>query len=231
MPLVLCHSPKGGAGTSFVAAQLALAFAARGRSVTALGLGAIDGLSLHCGMPPSFRAPPLLAEGAPAPGIDLRHDSAAAARADLPALLARLGLLSDERMLVVDLPSGSAELARLLEPIASVSLCILAPSPDCAAMLPQLAAEAQGLFVVNGLDETRRIYRHCAAFMREVLGERLIGRIRGDIAVDEAQAMLLPLARHAFASEALADVNVLADRVAVLLGGEVADGGASRRAA
>ena len=57
MPLILCHSPKGGVGTSFVAAGMAQGLSLLGRDVVALDMTAQDSLKLYFGIAPDQRLP------------------------------------------------------------------------------------------------------------------------------------------------------------------------------
>ncbi|WP_278988603.1 P-loop NTPase, partial [Sphingobium yanoikuyae] len=59
MPLILCHSPKGGVGTSFIAAQLAIHLAQRGHDVSALDFTYQDSLKLYFGLTPAQGLPEL----------------------------------------------------------------------------------------------------------------------------------------------------------------------------
>jgi len=257
MPLVLCHSPKGGVGTTFLAAHLALglhetdgatldgpgvvAGEGVGSDVALMTLSARDLTPLHFGLSPAQRLPML---GAPAgaavvaSGIDLfcepnaGHDSDFLPRLDDAGYLA----VGSDRTLVLDVPSGEHALARKLMPHAALHVCVMTPFPDCLALLPQLLEEAadwgprRTAYVFGKLEETRRLARHVAAFTREVLGDRLIGRIRNDQAVPEALAMLQLLSRYAPASAALADARMVAQAVGTILAEErAAVGGIGRQ--
>ena len=217
MALIVCHSPRGGAGTSFVAAQLAMQLAADGGCVTLLDCGFAGTTALNLGLVPSSRLPAGTGQPIWVEGVRYRHDPALASCRDADAVVASLGALapSGESTLIVDLPSGAGPLAAMLNPYAHVSLCALAAAPDCVTMVPGLlnadqSAGISRLFVVNAVEETRRIARHCETMFRAILGEQLVGRIRRDVAVDEAQAMLLLLSRYTPESAALADVAALA---------------------
>jgi hypothetical protein len=67
------------------------------------------------------------------------------------------------------------------------------------------------------VEDTRRFARHSVGFLRELLGDRLLGQVRRDEAVIEAGAMLQPLGRYAPHSAALADTIGLGETVAALL--------------
>ncbi len=218
MPLIVCHSPKGGTGNTFVAAHLALGLSEAGADVTVLSLSANDTLALHFGLPPSTRLGALRGPSEDAvvvSGIDLCHMAGAASNPDFVPMLEDLGFLSPgrERVMILDIPSGQDVFAERMTNHACAHLCTLDAAPDTLALLPPMFAHAGkgGLsrtsFVINRLDDTRRLSRHNAAFVRELLGPRLIGRIRLDEAVPESIAMLQTLARYAPSSAALADVR------------------------
>lgn len=241
MPIVLCHSPKGGVGTTFLAAHLAMGLAELGGSdetpseVALLTLSPRDLTALHFGLGPAQQLPPMATTAGAAVvvgGIDLFCEPQAASDGDFLPRLEDAGYLGlgSNRTLVVDVPTGQDGLARRLMPHAALHVCPLTASPDCLALLPQLLGEAgdrgsdwgprRTAYVFGKLDETRRLARHVAAFAREVLGERLIAKIRNDQAVPEALAMLQLLSRYAPASAALADARVAAQAVAAILAQE-----------
>jgi cellulose biosynthesis protein BcsQ len=234
MPLVLCHSPKGGVGTTFLSAHLAMGLAEAdatdgvGSDVALMTLSPRDLTPLHFGLGPAQRLPSLAAPAEAAVlagGIGLFCEQNAASDSDFLPRLEDAGYLAvgSDRTLVIDVPSGQHAMARKLMPHAAVHICPLTPSPDCLALLPQLLDEAgdwgprRTAYVFGKLDETRRLARHVAAFAREVLGERLIAKIRNDQAVPEALAMLQLLSRYAPASAALADARLAALAVGAIL--------------
>ncbi|KPH58689.1 cellulose synthase operon protein YhjQ/BcsQ [Novosphingobium aerophilum] len=224
MPMIVCHGPKGGAGNTFVAAHLAMGLSAQGAEVTVLTLAPRDSMPLHFGLSPATSLPALTApadEAVLVGGINLRSWRRASEDLDFVPMLGDLGYLQPgkDRVLVVDVPSGDTRVARRLIEHACAHVCTINAQPDTLAMLPQVFGEAgvEGLartaFVINALDETRRLGRHGAAFIRELAGPRLIGRIRLDEAVPEAMAMLQPLSRYAPASVALTDAQQIAEAV------------------
>lgn len=234
MALVLCHAPKGGVGTTFLSAHLAMGLSELDShdgvagDFALLTLSSRDLTPLHFGLAPAQRLPSLAAPAEAAVlagGIGLLCEPGAASDPDLLSRLDDAGYLSasSDRTLVIDLPAGERALARRLMPHATVHVCPLTASPDCLALLPQVLEEAEiggaphTAFVIGKLDETRKLARHVAAFAREILGERLIAKIRSDQAVPEALAMLQPLSRYAPASAALADARLAAQAVGAIL--------------
>lgn len=233
MAVIICHSPKGGSGTTFLAGQLSLAFADRGKDVTVITTATADSLPLHLGLPPAVTLPDLEVQAEDAvvvQGIDLRNCARAPRDPDFVPMLQDAGLLSpaSERVLIIDVPSGERGLAQRLLPFATIHLCTLTPAPDCIALLPQFqkelgeSAQEHTLFIVNSLDETRRLARHSTAFLRELFGSNLIGRIRQDESVVEALAMLQTLGRYAPSSAALADVTQIAEEILLRLAAQPA---------
>lgn len=224
MSLIVCHSPKGGTGNTFVSAHLALGLAEAGADVTVLSMACHDTLPLHFGLPPATTLAALNGPSEDAvvvAGIDLCRMQRAPADPDFVPMLHDMGYLQPgpERVLILDVPSCEHAFARRMINHACAHLCVLDAAPDTLALLPQMFHEAGkgGLsrtsFVMNRLDDTRRLSRHNSAFVRELAGPRLVGRIRLDEAVPESIAMLQTLARYAPSSAALADVRGLVETV------------------
>ncbi len=228
MPMIVCHGPKGGTGNTFVAAHLAMGLSAQGADVTVVSIAARDTLPLHFGLTPAIALPALTApadEAVLVGGINLRSWRRAPEDLDFVPMLGDLGYFQPgkDRVLVLDVPSNETRLARRLIDHACAHVCTINAQPDTLALLPQVFGEAgiEGLartaFVINALDETRRLGRHGSAFIRELAGPRLIGRIRMDEAVPESIATLQMLSRYAPASVALSDVQQIAEAVAPTL--------------
>lgn len=220
MAVIVCHALKGGAGVTFTSAHLAMALSEAGAEVTVLTVAPRDTMPLHFGLPPSMTLPSLFApaeDAVLASGINLRSHVQAVDDPDFMPTLLDLGYLEagPDRVMVIDVPAHEFAFARRVIPHASANLCVLNAAPDTLALLPQALGEASAeaisrtTFAVNALDETRRLSRHSAAFIRELVGQRLLGRIRLDEAVPEAMAMLQPLERYAPASAALSDVRAI----------------------
>lgn len=223
MAVIVCHGPKGGSGATFLSAHIAMALGETGRDVAAVSFSRHDTLGLHFGLPPALTLPDLAVpadEAVVANGVDLRRCTKAPRDGDFLTMLRELGWLdaTDERLMVLDVPSNETDFAQRLIAEATLHVCPLRTLPDSLALLPQVLDEARGsrrsTFVLTALDETRRLSRHGAAFARELLGDRILGRVRLDESVPEAIAMLQPLAKYAPSSAALADVRAVAAKIA-----------------
>jgi len=215
--MILVHSPKGGVGTTTVAAQLALLLARRGRQVTAADLSGQGTLGLCMGGNPGRTS---RGDGSDRTVV---HSGARLLRIDRDRPAAQLwpeitAQIEPEQVLIVDIASSDREMLRLLAPRATIRLCVVAPDPATLATLPQALSEdipapELPFFVLNRLDDRARIERDVAALLRDLMGERLIGTIRRDEAVREAAGMMETLDRYAPASAALADFEALADHI------------------
>lgn len=224
MPLIVCHGLKGGAGITFIASHLAMALSESGADVTVLTVAARNTLPLHFGLQPALTLPSLFApaeDAVLAGGINLCSHLPALDDPDFVPVLGEMGYLETgmDKVMVIDVPASEYTFARRIVPHASASVCVLNAAPDTLALMPQLLDEASPeniaatTFVINALDETRRLSRHSAAFIRELVGTRLLGRVRLDEAVPEAIAMLQPLSKYAPSSAALADVRAISAAV------------------
>lgn len=216
--ILLFHSPKGGVGTSTVAGNIALTLAQRGDYVTAIDLTGQGALALCLG------------DGSNA--VD-RHDVAVG---DAAVIMSGVRMLSiaddrpvadiietiaeydrDDAVVIVDVGAADRQLLDLLLATAHLRLCVLTPEPGALAALPQVYRGTldkqveRTFFVLNRVDDRLRLGRDIATMLRGLLGDRLIGTVRRDEAVNEALGMMETLASYAPASAALADFRKLAD--------------------
>jgi len=218
--MILFHSPKGGSGSTTAAANLALILARRGRDVTVMDLTGQGVLGLYLGGDPDggdvstriVEDRMVVLSGVQLVSVDRRQPA--------QILLSEiLRLESSGRTLIVDVAAGDRTMLDLLLPRAQVRLCVLTPEPAALAVLPQACVEvarAQAdptLFILNRLDDRFRLGRDIAGLFRSLLGEKLLGTIRRDEAVNEAAAMMETLERYAPASAAMEDFNIMADAV------------------
>ena len=223
MTLIISHCAKGGVGTTFLAAQLALALAQRGPQVTAIDFTYQDSLKLHFGLLPRQFAPGLEASrSSPLAIAGVELVNAYAERLD-PAFLAAVragGLpVAPDRLVIADIAAGDSELFQALYPLADLHLAALLPEPASLASLTRLHGDTpipqmqRTALVLNQLDDRRKLSRHSHRFIKELFGDQLIGTIRRDEAVQEALALFEPLPKVAPNSVAVPDIAALVDAV------------------
>lgn len=223
MPLILCHSPKGGVGTTFVAAHLAMALADMGLRTKAVDMTRQDSLKLYFGIKPINAIPDLHASDSERlliGGVSLRqgyrgaHDPSfadALDNGDLP--------FNSETYVVADIASDDSALRDQLLPHAALMVVPVSPTGLGLASLTQVMPGTPLIdldytaFVINRLDETRRFARNAHSFLRELLGGKLIGSILEDESVNEAVAMGKLLPAQSAASGAMADMRKLAKTI------------------
>jgi cellulose biosynthesis protein BcsQ len=220
MALIVCHSPKGGVGTTFIAAQIAMQLAQRGHEVAALDFTYQDALKLFFGVMPS-QALPEMGAGSPdstvVAGVDLMSAYKLGRDADFRSLLATPGEapFAGDKIFIADVASDNLATKDMLLPHALMHVCTLMPQPGSLAALSKVQPGTptmdltKTLFVLNNLDDTVRLSRHSNVFMCELFGPMLLGTVRRDEAVNEAAAMFEPIARHTPTSVALTDLNKL----------------------
>ncbi|MBB3859987.1 MinD-like ATPase involved in chromosome partitioning or flagellar assembly [Novosphingobium hassiacum] len=222
MALLLIGGLRSGVGTTTLAANLAVALAASGRSSVLLNLSRCSTLGLHFGLSadqplPGFDAP--AAATGPINGVLLLDATVQGQTGDLGEGLSSGDFsFKGETIHIVDLSGADDGVAAQLRPHADLELCVLVPNAECLYSLPATleVLPESAVFLLNRVDDTRRLGRHAASFVRELLGDRLIGAIQADEAVGEAAAMMQPLSRYAPSSAALADIAALANRLASL---------------
>jgi chromosome partitioning protein len=223
MPLMLIQGLRGGVGTTSLVANLAIGLAQTGLRVAVLDMAARSTMALHFGLEPTYRLPAFDAEDTKdlvIHGVTLRDAYTIADRGDLTYGLASGEITFAEDMLfIADVGSADMTLFEQLRPYAALDMLILAPSGECLAGLPEAldAAGPNTRFVLNKADDTRKLARHTAVFVHELLGDKLLATIRSDEAVVESAAMIHPLGRHAPVSAALQDISGLCGSIAELV--------------
>ena len=228
MPFILCHGPKGGAGTSFLTAHLALALAEAGHAVTAIDMTRQDSLKLYFGLTPIQAIPDFDAPDDQArviAGVSLRQGFRAAhAPAFADALVQGEVPLSGEPFILADVATDDITLRDLLLPHAALTAIPVMPTALGMTALTQalpgtpLLEMEYTAFVINRLDETRRFARNAHSFLRELLGGKLLGAIHEDEAANEATAMGQLLPKFAPASAAMKDIRTLAAAIVEVCG-------------
>ncbi|WP_439533741.1 cellulose synthase operon protein YhjQ/BcsQ [Polymorphobacter sp.] len=222
MTLIIVHSPKGGVGATFIAAQLAIRLAEPGREVVAIDCTGQDSLKLHFGLRPAQSLESVADTGANAlvvMGVALMSGSnirQAAFDDDADALAA---LVPADRITVVDVASFDYRLKEQLAPHATLHLCVMMPSAAAIATLPMVDSRTATVelpntaFVVNQIDDRLKLSRDTTRFLEELLGDKLIARIRRDEAVNQALAMFQQIPRLAPSSVVLQDLATLTGAV------------------
>ena len=223
MSLIVCHSAKGGVGTTFIAAQLALRIAKRGHAVTAIDFTYQDSLKLHFGLLPK-QTLPSLAQGSSQPlaiaDVELFHAYKERREAGFFESLERNGLpVAEDRFLIVDVSANDRQLFDVLYPLADLHIAAMLPDPASLASLTRLHGDSPitGMdctaLVLNQLDDRRKLSRHSHRFVKELFADQLIGTIRRDEGVAEALAMFETLEKAAPHSVAPADLELLTEAV------------------
>lgn len=222
MALVMVHSLRGGVGTTFLVANLAIGLAKAGKSVAVLDFSQRSTLGLHFGLTPNVRIPtlddPALSKDS-AYGVMLLQASASAGSSALFDGLAQGHFGFDGEMLfLADMGTADETLLESVRTHAALELCVLTPSAEALSDVPSLVATSgpDRVYAVNKVDDTRSFGRHAASLLRELLGGQLVGAIRSDEAVVEAVAMMQPVVRHAPASAAARDINRMCAVIAEL---------------
>ena len=223
MSLVICYAAKGGVGTTFLAAQLALGAARRGRQVTAVDLTGQDSLKLHFGVLPKQSLPDFESssrEMMAIADVNLIGASASQQKNNLRNRAQDGAFARDNHHIVIaDIASGDRDLFDALIPYADLNLSALLPDPASLASLTQLARDVpvpkmrKTAFVLNQLDDRRKLSRHTHRFVQEIFGDQLIATVRRDEAVLEALANFETLSKGAPQSVVLPDLEKLTDAV------------------
>lgn len=227
--LVLVHAPKGGTGVSFLTASLACALAKRGQQVAAIDFTYQDSLKLYLGLLPHQRVIEMSArvgEAMVVAGVEIMNGHAfSREQAFIDGIRAGDSpLLDPERIIFADLASDDRELRHFLMEHAALHICPLLPRPASLATLPKVVPGTptveleKTVFVLNQLDDRRKLSRHTHHFLRELLKDKLLGTVRYDEALNDALAHFQPLEKFSPASVLIPDLDRLADALEQRLG-------------
>jgi cellulose synthase operon protein YhjQ len=218
MPVVVVSSPKGGAGKTTLAANLAVVMRRRGWRVTAVDFDSQNALRFH--LAPDAGAGDGLARAScqgrawrvvrvpTRSGVDLipYGASTSAERARLDEVLTPKRLAEEfaslkrgpGELIIVDTAPGDGVLQERLEALADVGLTVFLADGGSMALLPGyrdgafLRAPWRGerprYGVLNQADRRRRLSRDIAAFVADRCSARFLATIRYDEAVAEAAA-------------------------------------------
>ncbi|ANI79292.1 cellulose synthase operon protein YhjQ/BcsQ [Sphingobium sp. EP60837] len=229
MAVILFQSPKGGTGSTFLAAQLALHLAGKGHEVNALDCTYQNALKMHFGFMPPHQVPELdgaASEPLVAFGVKLlqghQYTRSPAFLRDAARELDRL--FDPGHVWVVDVASEDRQLLELLTPRCALHVCALLPTAASLATLNRLSETAPAMkldrtvFVLNQLDDRQKLSRHSHSFIRDLFGDQLLATIRRDEAINEALARFEPISKNAPTSAALQDLRFFASAVEERIG-------------
>lgn len=224
MTMILMRSPKGGVGTTFLTARLAIALSARGYEVSAVDATGQDSMKLFFELSPTQSLERL--DGATRPDTISGVQLYCAEPEMDPQFLADLLPVwqSEGRICLIDIGTARATRRKQFLPYAALELCPLVPSPIALAAMAHVDSDEPVLalkrtaFVLNMLDDRQRLSNDIHKLVRTMMGEQLLGTVRRDEAVNEALAAMKPLSVFASASAALHDVEKLADALITRIG-------------
>ena len=137
-------------------------------------------------------------------------------------------------IIVADFPPGPSAALKAMSRLADVHLVTLLADTASLSLLPYiennrltgdvLNRKAGHYFVVNQSDNRRQISRDVTAFMEQRLGNQLLGVLHRDESVAEANASQQSVFDFSPASAAAFDIELIAKRVAGILGVKIGDG-------
>ncbi|MGY6027196.1 cellulose biosynthesis protein BcsQ [Phytobacter sp. AG2a] len=137
-------------------------------------------------------------------------------------------------IIVADFPPGPSAALKAMSRLADLHLVALQADTASLSLLPHvenhrltgdvLNRKAGHYFVLNQSDNRRQISRDVTAFMEEKLGNQLLGVIHRDESVLEANASQQSIFDFSPASAAAFDIELIAKRVAGIVGVNIGDG-------
>jgi len=137
-------------------------------------------------------------------------------------------------VIVADFPPGPGPALKAMQQLADMHLVVMLADTASVSLLPQIENNrmiGQPLnnkhghyFVLNQSDNRRNISREVTEFMHQRLGDNLLGVVHRDESVTEANASQQSIYDFSPASAAAFDIELVAKRVANLLGIQVGKG-------
>ena len=159
---------------------------------------------------------------------NLAHDEHFLIRG-LNTLLNHPGLI-----IVADFPPGPSAALKAMSRLADLHLITLLADTASLSLLPYIESnrltgdvlnkKMGHFFVLNQSDSRRQISRDVTAFMEQKLGNQLLGIIHRDESVQESNASQQSIFDFSPASAAAFDIELIARRVAGILGVKIGDG-------
>ncbi len=137
-------------------------------------------------------------------------------------------------IIVADFPPGPSAALKAMSRLADLHLVTLQADTASLSLLPHvennrltgdvLNRKAGHYFVLNQSDNRRQVSRDVTAFMEQKLGNQLLGVIHRDESVLEANASQQSIFDFSPASAAAFDIELIAKRVAGIVGVNIGDG-------
>lgn len=204
-------SPRGGAGVTTVVANLGLALAEAGVETACVDLENQGALRLHLGLlDPHDRGEPGRTPESPMGLRFIESDGAQSSEWRDGALAGQM----PARVVLVDVPRTRSDLQAEILESTDAWLCVLPADAMSVAMAPAvrklLAPKKSAFVLLNHVDPRFALRREAGVFLADVFAGRLVGSIRKDEAINEAQANLERLPVFSPHSSAWADFRRLA---------------------
>lgn len=137
-------------------------------------------------------------------------------------------------IIIADFPPGPSPALKAMSRLADLHLITLMADTASLSLLPQIENQrltggalnhkAGHYFILNQSDNRRQISRDVTAFVENKLGDKLLGVVHRDESVGEANASQQSVFDFSPASAAAFDIELIAKKVAGILGVKVGDG-------
>ncbi|WP_086981121.1 cellulose biosynthesis protein BcsQ [Vibrio aphrogenes] len=253
MSVICVYSPKGGVGKTTLTANLAYSLARTGLKVLVIDFDAQNSLGLHFGLPLSDNhgyvaqsskssdwSDSVLTAGSnifvlPYGNVTEQEQTLFEHNLTTDELFLSRGLHSllnyPGLVIIADLPSGRSPALKALSPLTTMYLVPLLPDTASLSLLPHIENKrltnhklADHYFVINQVDHRRNVSRDVSLFMKERLGEKLLGEIHKDESVVEAHAAQKLVFNFNPASSAAFDIEIVSKKVISLLSLNIGNG-------
>lgn len=253
MSVICVHSPKGGVGKTTLTANLAHSLARTGVKVLAIDFDVQNSLSLHFGVPlsddrgyvaksieSSDWSDSILTAGGnifilPYGNVTEEEQEKFENNLLNDELFLTRGLHSllnyPNLVIIADLPSGRSPVLKAVSSLSSLHLVPFLSDTASLALLSQVESkrliggmQAEHYFVLNQIDNRRNVSRDVALFMKDRLGNKLLGEIHKDESVIEAHAAQKLILDFNPVSSAAFDIDNIAKKIAELLNVTVGNG-------
>lgn len=137
-------------------------------------------------------------------------------------------------VIIADFPPGPSPALKAISPLADLHLVVLQADTASLSMLPYIEShrltgevlnqKSGQFFILNQSDNRRQVSRDVASFVEQRLGDKLLGMVHRDESVVEANALQQSIFDFNPVSAAAFDIELIAKKVAGILGIQVGDG-------